>query len=79
MENTNENIIKILETFKPGVDFANATDLVNSGVLDSLTIVSLILELNNSFDISITPLDIVPENFKTVDSIKNLIERLQDN
>ena len=62
-----EELLEILNEVKPGVDFANDTDLV-----------TLVLELNDAFDIEITPVDIVPENFKTVQTIYDMIQRLSD-
>ena len=60
-----DELLEILNEVKPGVDFENDTDLIGHGVLDSITMVTLVMELNDAFDIEITPVDIVPENFKT--------------
>ncbi len=73
-----EELLKILKTIKPGVDFEAQTDLIESRVLDSLKIVQLVAELNDTFDIEITPPDVVPENFRTVDAIWSMIERLEE-
>ena len=60
-----DELLEILNEVKPGVDFENDTDLIGHGVLDSITMVTLVMELNDAFDIEITPVDIVTENFKT--------------
>lgn len=73
-----DELLEILNEVKPGVDFENDTDLIGHGVLDSITMVTLVMELNDAFDIEITPLDIVPENFKTVQTIYDMIQRLSD-
>ena len=73
-----EELLEILNEVKPGVDFENDTDLIGHGVLDSITMVTLVMELNDAFDIEITPVDIVPENFKTVQTIYDMIQRLSD-
>ena len=73
-----EELLEILNEVKPGVDFPNETALVGQGILDSSTMVTLVLELNDAFDIEITPVDIVPENFKTVQTIYDMIQRLSD-
>lgn len=39
---------------------------------------NLTVELNDEFDIEITPLDILPENFKSIETMYALITRLQD-
>ena len=73
-----DELLEILNEVKPGVDFENDTDLIGHGVLDSITRVTLVMELNDAFDIAITPVDIVPENFKTVQTIYDMIQRLSD-
>ena len=57
-----DELLEILNEVKPGVDFENDTDLIGHGVLDSITMVTLVMELNDAFDIEITPVDIVREN-----------------
>ena len=73
-----DELLEILNEVKPGVDFENDTDLIGHGVLDSITMVTLVMELNDAFDIEITPVDIVPENLKTVQTIYDMIQRLSD-
>lgn len=73
-----EELIKILEDIKPGADYKNETDLIENKVLDSLKIVQLVGALNDEFDIEITPIDIVPENFKNAEAIYAMIKRLED-
>ena len=73
-----EKILEILQDMKPGVDFAGQKNLAEDGILDSLDIMTLAVALCDEFDIEISPLDIVPENFRTVQDICNLVERLED-
>lgn len=73
-----DELLEILNEVKPGVDFENDTDLIGHGILDSITMVTLVMELNDAFDIEITPVDIVPENFKTVQTIYDMVQRLSD-
>ena len=73
-----EKILEILSGIKPGVDFASCDDLIGGHVLASFDIVRLVSELMDEFDIEITPPDIVPENFTSVEAIAALVERLED-
>ena len=73
-----EELLKILEEIKPGVDFENEESLIGDEILDSFDIVSLVTKLNDEFDIEITPSDLVPENFETVEAIYSLIQKLQE-
>ena len=51
---------------------------IDDGILDSFDIVSIVGELNDTFDIDITPADIVPENFNSAEAMWDMIQRLQD-
>ena len=73
-----EELLQILRKVKPGVDFEGKTDLFESGVLDSMTIVMLAAEINDEFDIDIQVTDIVPENFNSAESILAMIRRHQE-
>lgn len=73
-----EELLELLEGVKPGVDFENEKDLIGTGILDSISIVEIVGELNDEFDIEISPIDIVPENFKNIDAIYALVQRLQE-
>ena len=73
-----EELLNILEDIKPGVDFENEESLIGDEILDSFDIVNLVTKLNDEFDIDITPSDLVPENFETVEDIYNLIKKLQE-
>ena len=70
--------MEILEQLRPDVDFENETGLIDSGILDSFDIVSLVSELNEAFDIEIQPNDLIPENFNSAKAILDLVEKLQD-
>ena len=78
MENTREKLLNILGMIRPGADFDGCPDLIKAGLLDSLLTVMLTVEIESTFGVKISPLDVVPDNFKTVDTICALIERLQN-
>lgn len=73
-----EKLIAILKGMHPDVDFAAEEDLIGTGILDSLDIVTLITEINATFDVSIPAEEIVPENFCNVRAIDALIRRLDE-
>ena len=70
-----ETLIEILEDLVPDVDFESCEDL--TGVLDSLTILNLIGEVADQMDVEIPVKEVIPDNFKSVDSIMALIEKLK--
>jgi acyl carrier protein len=44
--------------------------------LDSFAILSIVAELEDVFEISITPVDIVPENFNSAQALWEMVQRL---
>ena len=73
-----EELLNILKQMHPDVDFMSETDLIGEEILDSLDIVSLITEINSTFDVAIPAEEVVPENFDSAASIWALIERLDE-
>ena len=73
-----ETLMEILEELRPDVDFANEKSLVTGGVLDSFDIITLVSQLNDEFDITIKPANLLPENFNAAEAMLAMIEKLQD-
>lgn len=73
-----ERIIEILEDIKPEVDYNNCRELIDGHYLDSLSIISLIAELEEEFDITIPAIEIIPANFNSVEAMYEMIQRLQE-
>lgn len=69
-----EKIIKILSEIRPEFDFTQeGIDFIEEGMIDSFDLVTLVSELDNAFGISIDGVDIVSDNFCSVDAIANLL------
>ena len=68
-----QQIISILQEIRPEYDFSKDINFIEEGMLDSFDVVSLVTTLDEYFDISIDGMDILPENFATIDSIRNLL------
>ncbi len=73
-----ERLIRILEDIQPEVDYSTCTDLVDGHYLDSLSIISLVAELEDEFDITIPTVEIITENFNSAESLWKMILRLQE-
>jgi acyl carrier protein len=73
-----DRLIEILEELQPEVDYETCTDLIDGHYLDSLTILSLVAEIEEEFDITIPAVEIVASNFNSAQSLWEMIERLQD-
>lgn len=70
-------LLEILEDLAPEVDFENSEDLIDAHKLDSLTIITLISDIEDEFDITIPTVEIVPKNFNSAAAMMAMIERLQ--
>ena len=73
-----DQLMEILTEVNADVDFETCDTLIDDGILDSFDIVSIVGELNDTFDIDITPAHIVPENFNSAEAMWDMIQRLQD-
>ena len=47
-------------------------------ILDSFDIISLITEINSTFDVAVPAEEIIPENFNSAEALWDMIERLRD-
>ena len=70
-----EKVLEILSNLRPEFDFTADVDFIEEGMLDSFDVVTLVSDLDSTFGISIDGVDIVPENFSSVDSIINLLKK----
>jgi len=68
-------IVKILQNIRPEFNFEDTVDFFKEGMLDSFDMLSLISDLENEFDININGMDIIPENFNSLNSIKDLLKK----
>lgn len=73
-----EKLIEILNGIRPDIDFMSTDTLVDDGILDSFDIVTLVMEINEEFDIEVGVENILPENFNSVDTMLNMINNLKD-
>ena len=73
-----DKILEILTEVRPDIDFESETELVSGNILESFDIVQIVAELDDEFDIEISPKDLTADNFNSLDALEELIERLQD-
>ena len=74
---TQNTVRELLQDNFPDVDL-EAGALVGSGALDSMASIQLVSLLEDEFDISLSPLDMVPEDFASVAAIAALVDRLME-
>ena len=71
------NVKHLLEEIQPDADFENCDTLIDDGILDSFAILSIVSELQDTYDITITPADIIPENFNSAKALWDMVCRLK--
>ena len=73
-----DELMELLEEIAPDVDFTAETRLIDDKVLDSFSIVSLVAQLADTFDIEISPKYLVPENFNSAQAMWDMIQTIRD-
>lgn len=73
-----EKLIEILESLQPEADYETEEHLIDNHILDSLTILSLIAEIEDEFDVVVPTVEIIPANFNSAAAIWALIEKLEE-
>ncbi len=68
---------KIVEEINPFDDFEEDTNLLEEGILDSLTLMIFIERIEEEFKIEIPEKEVVLENFVTIKKIEQLINKLR--
>jgi acyl carrier protein len=72
-----EKILSLLSEEYPEIDFTSSDELVDDGILDSLTITGIIATLTLEFGITIPYEEIIEANFNSIAGLARMVERLQ--
>lgn len=73
-----EKILEILTGIRSDIDFEHEELLIDNGILDSFDIVSIVAELCEEYDITITADQLEPENFNSAKAMLNLVNSILD-
>lgn len=73
-----DELMEILNEINPDIDYETEDNLIDGKVLDSFSIVSLVSEISEVFDIDISPRYLVPENFNSVQAMWEMIQTIQE-
>lgn len=77
MEEYKNKILQILQEINPYEEIKEDTELIETGLLDSMSILVLVTELEEEYGIIIDEKLIVPERFVSVQAIEELLEQLR--
>ena len=70
-----EKMIAILNGLRPEFDFSESVNFIEEGMLDSFDVINLVNELDSTFGISIDGIDVLPENFSSLENIMELLKK----
>ena len=73
-----EMLMDILWDIQPDIDYENCEELIDGHLLSSLSIIALVAELEDAFDVTIPAVEIIPENFNSAERIYAMLTRLQE-
>ncbi len=73
-----DELLEILTDINPDVDYETEDNLIDGKVLDSLSIIQMINEICDTFDIEIGPKWMRNENFNSARKIWDMIQTIQE-
>lgn len=73
-----EKILSILKSIRNDVDFEKEELLIDGGILDSFDIVSIVAELCEEYDITITAEQMEPVNFNSAKAMLDMVNAILD-
>ncbi|MCX4338430.1 MAG: phosphopantetheine-binding protein [Lachnospiraceae bacterium] len=71
-----EKVLEILEEYCEEALTYEGDNMMEEGIIDSFTVINIVSELEDAFDIEIDAKYVVAENFKNKAAILELVERL---
>ena len=71
-----DRILEILKSIRSDIDFENEEKLIDNGILDSFDIVSIVAELCDEYDITITADQLEPVNFNSAKAMFDLVNSI---
>ena len=71
-----EQLMEILTEINPDIDYKNEKKLIDGKLLDSFSIVNLVSQISETFDIEISPKYLIPECFNSVDAMWEMIQTI---
>ena len=71
-----EKVLEILEEYcEEAIDYTG-DNMMEEGIIDSFTVINIVSELEDAFDIEVDAKYVVAENFRNKEAIRDLVRRL---
>lgn len=72
-----DDLLEILTDLHSDIDYESEDSLLDDGLLDEGDIETIVAEVQENFDVTISPEDVTPENFNSAAALYALIESRQ--
>lgn len=73
-----DELLEILNEINPDIDYDTEDNLIDGKIFDSFSIISLISDICDAFDIDIGPKWMRNENFNSAQAMWNMIQAIQE-
>ena len=73
-----EKVLEILEEYCEEVISYTGDNMMEEGIIDSFTVINIVSELEDAFDIEVDAKYVVAENFRNKEAIIDLVRRLTE-
>ena len=73
-----EKLLEILNDLNPDIDYETEDQLIDGKVFDSFSIITLISNISETFDIELGPEHLIPENFNSAKAMWDMICRIRE-
>lgn len=70
-------MINILSDIDDEILMYDGANMIDDGIIDSFTIMEIVTEIEEKFDVEVNPDDVTEEHFKTLDAIVDFVESLK--
>lgn len=74
-----EKLMNILMEIDDSIDYEKEKALIDGRLLDSFSVITLVSELEEAYDIDIEASEMTPDNFNSAEAIYKMVVRLQEN
>ena len=74
-----EEVLNVCRRCLPLLDFEHKGNLIEDGILDSMSLISLVSELSFEFNVFFDVESLTPDIFESIDSLTQFINQLQGN
>ena len=68
-----EKLLRLLHSIRSDIDFEKETALIDKGLIKSLEVLTIFVEIEKEFDVKLPVSKIKPENFNSTEAICKMI------